>query len=636
MEEKDHKNDLQLQNKKFLKQSVIFGLVKDYSNPAHIPYKDKMFLTPTEKYRIYGKFPVRMTLDVILVILTTLQVVMINVPTSAYTRAVERFFNEIFLQADTPYDVEYQKLKYLYTMEQIINHVRQSRDDFYNLHNMSIGNITMDKPEHSNKINVIINYLNNVKSKEKYLIEQYNMTKDDLWIFNESYTKSQIKNELLKMKSFTMNYKVRTFEPYNFGDYYECFIWSIEQIFSFEKRYHFALSLNIDYSSCDDHSEDGNSFIKGGYWIPTLIVFFSFLNFTLTIRSIAINYQYYMNFKYRYSKSQIEIQRENKPPKKKTKWDMLRSKDKNNIISKLNIVQAVGCLIQFSGGILTLYEEKDVIIVTKYIVGLGAAFAYIMISKYLKFYYQFQTIFSTILKSIPNLVLYFIGTIPIFISFIIFAVANFPYSERHYNFTRVILSLFGMMNGDSILDVINDITQNSYFLGQIYVYSFNILFICVVINIFVSIIEEAFVNSKLKNQNHWIYSFVKKDQNKKEEEGMRVTRGEMKMYDEMRRKNIIRQTLNENKDSNIQTRNENELEYLEDKISIRTNKKRETIKDVDIFSNVLQEAKKEIKNVKKEIEECKESKMKFELNQFLAKRISNLEKLILEVQNSLK
>ena len=391
-----------------------------------------------------------------------------------------------------------------------------------------------------------------------------------------------------------------------------------------------------DYSSCDDHSEDGNSFIKGGYWIPTLIVFFSLLNFIFTIRSIAINYQYYMNFKYRYSKSQIEILRENKPPKKKTKWDMLRTKDKNNIISKLNIVQAVGCLIQFSGGILTLYEEKDVIIVTKYIVGLGAAFAYIMISKYLKFYYQFQTIFSTILKSIPNLVLYFIGTIPIFISFIIFAVANFPYSERHYNFTRVILSLFGMMNGDSILDVINDITQNSYFLGQIYVYSFNILFICVVINIFVSIIEEAFVNSKLKNQNHWIYSFVKKDQNKKEEEGMRVTRGEMKMYDEMRRKNIIRQTLNENKDSNIQTRNENELEYLEDKISIRTNKKRETIKDVDIFSNVLQEAKKEIKNVKKEIEECKESKMKFELNQFLAKRISNLEKLILEVQNSLK
>ena len=185
-----------------------------------------------------------------------------------------------------------------------------------------------------------------------------------------------------------------------------------------------------------------------------------------------------------------------------------------------------------------------------------------------------------------------------------------------------------MMNGDSILDIIQDITQNSYFLGQLYIYSFNILFICVVINIFVSIIEEAFVNSKIKNQNHWIYSFVKKEQN-------RVTRGEMKMYEEMRRKNIIRDVLNEDKKVN-QIQNVNNSEILNDKINIRKSKKRETVKDVDIFSNMIQEAKKEIRNVTKEIEECKESKMKYELNQYLIKRIRKLEKLILDVQNSLK
>ena len=635
---KPKKRELLLPTNKFLKQSVIFGLVKDYSNPEHIPYKDKMFLTPTEKYRIYGKFPMRMVLDIFLIILTTLQIVMINVSTCSYTRAVERFFSEIFLQTEPGFDVEFAKIKYLYTMDQIINHVRQSRDDYFNLHNYSIGNLTMEEPEDSIEIPVIINYLNKDKN-EKDLINQYNMTQNDLWIFNETNSKKNIKDELLKIKSFSMNYKVRTFEPYNFGDYFECFVWNIEQIFSFEKRYHFDVTLKTSYSSCQDHSKDGNFFnyfIKGSYWIPTLIVIFSLLNFILTLRSIAINYQYYMNFKYRYSKSKIEIPRENKPPKKKTKWEMLRPKDKNNIMSKLNYLQAVGCLFQLLGGILTLYEGKDVIIITKYIVGIGAALSYLMLTKYLKFYYQFQTIFNTILKSVPNLILYFIGTLPIFISFIIFAVANFPYSERFYNFTRVILALFGMMNGDAILDIINDLIQNSYFLGQIYVYFFNILFICVVINIFVSIIEEAFVNSKLKNQNHWIYSFVKKDQNKKEEEGIRATRGEMKMYDEMRRKNIIRETLYENKDTNSQIKNESELINLDDKITIRTKKKKETIKDVDMFSNVLQEAKKEIKNVKNEIEECKESKMKYELNQFLAKRISNLEKLILDIQNNLK
>ena len=52
---------------------------------------------------------------------------------------------------------------------------------------------------------------------------------------------------------------------------------------------------------------------------------------------------------------------------------MLRPKDKRNIMSKLNYVQAFGCLIQLFGGILTLYEGKDAIIITKYTVGLGAA-----------------------------------------------------------------------------------------------------------------------------------------------------------------------------------------------------------------------------------------------------------------------
>ena len=636
MEEKEgiKRKELLLPKKNFLKQSVIFGLVNDYSDPDHIPYKDKMFLTPTEKYRIYGKFPVRMILDIILVILTTIQIVMINGHTSSYTRAFERFLNEMFLQNETPYDVEYPKIKYLYTMDQIVSHVQQSRNDFFNLGNLSIGNLTMEKPDIDTKIRVIINYLYNGKNKQNDLIQQYNMSKDDLWIFNETYSKYEIKKELLRMKYFLIHYKVRTFEPYNFGDYYECFDWSIDQYFSFKKRYHFEVSLNIKYSTCKDYSKNGDNFIKGEHWIPVLIVIFSLINLILTLRSIIINYQYYINFKYRYSKSQIEVEREDKSPKYKSKWEILRSKEKNNIISKLNCLQVIQCLFQLFGGILSLYQGRDATTINRYMIGLGAAMGYFLLTRYLNYYYNFQTIFRTIMKSIPNLILYFFGTLPIFISFIIFAVANFPYSERFYSFTRVILALFGMMNGDSILDIINDITQNSYFLGQIYIYSFNILFICVVINIFVSIIEEAFVNSKLKNKNHWIYSFSKKEQKKNEEEGVGVTRGEMKMYEEMRRRNIIRDTLNMNKERNINSK-DNEIKTLNDKVNIRKNKKRETIKDIDIFSNVLQEAKKEIRNVHKEIEDCKESKMKYELNQYLSKRISNLEKLISNVKNSL-
>ena len=380
------------------------------------------------------------------------------------------------------------------------------------------------------------------------------------------------------------------------------------------------------FSSCNDLSKNGNTFIKGNYWIPSIIFILALINFILTMRSLIIGYKYYLTFQYKYSKEKIKIERENKLPKIKKKWEMLREKDKKHFISRFNYLQALGNIIQILGAILSLYEGKEVIVTTKYIVGIGAALSYINLMKYLQYYPNFQTIINTLSKSIPYLILYFIGTLPIFLSFVIFAVANFPYSERFYSFTRVILQLFGMMNGDSIRDIINDVIDNSFFLGHIYIYFFNMLFIGFIINIFVSIIEDSFITSKLKNQDHWIYSFIKKKQNKNEEKS-NISRKEMRLYDEMRRKNMIKNVLTK---SNRNTDNKKDDSVISnEKVLLNLN---ESIKD---FEKSFNSIKDEIKNITLEIKESKDCKMKHELKQFILKRISNLQKLISEEKNSL-
>ena len=324
----------------------------------------------------------------------------------------------------------------------------------------------------------------------------------------------------------------------------------------------------------------------------------------------------------------MKIERENKPPKIKSKWEMLREKDKNNIISRFNYIQLIGNIMQLIGAILSLYEGKEVISTTKYVVGLGAALCYVNLMKYLKFYPNFQTILNTLSKSIPYLILYFIGTLPIFLCFIVFAIANFPYSERFYSFTRVILQLFGMMNGDSIRDVINDCLDNSYFLGHIYIYLFNTLFICFVINIFVSIIEDSFVSSKIKNQNHWIYSLVKKNQYKKEEKS-NISRKEMRLYDEMRRKSLIRNVLSKSREKLNELTDQDINTSDKELLNLSLN---ESIQD---FDRSFDKIKDEIQNITNEIKESKDCKMKHELKQFILKRISNLQKLLSEEQKSI-
>ena len=612
-------------NKKGQK-SLIFGLVKDYSNPSHIPYKDKISLSPIEKYRIYGKFPIRMIFDIALAILTTVQIIMVSGPTTEYTKAVERFFYDAFLQNDDYSEEEVQRIKYIYTMDDLVDMVNKSRDNYYDLNSISLGNFSFNYNENeTNNILVSIDYIN--KENDVELMEEYNMTEEDAWIFNDTYTNLERKKIINQIKTFFIEYKVNSFEPYNFGDYYECFQWDIKQIFDFERRYHFSVTLDMEFTPCQDLTENGNTFIKGCYWIPSFMLIFSLFNFILTVRSLVIAFKYYLNFQYVYSKENIKIERENKPPKIKTKWDMLREKDKKNIVSRINYIQAIGNIAQFLAAALLLYEGSEVIIITKYILGIAAALSYLNLMKYLKYYSHFQTIIFTLLKSIPYLILYFIGTMPLFLPFVVFGIANFPYSERFYSFTRVILNLFGMMNGDSLIDVINDMIDNNFFLGHLYIYLFLFLFICFVINIFVSIIEDSFVSSKMKNQNHWIYSFVKKTDNKNDDKS-KLSRTEMKLRDEMRRKSLIRTALNKagkNEKDNI----EKEKLILNEQGQLNLN---ESIK---YFDQTFNKMKDDIKNITNEIKESKECKMKNELKQFILKRISNLQKLISEEQKSL-
>ena len=42
-----------------------------------IPLKDKLYLSPIDKYRLYGRFPVKMILHFLLIIATASQVILI-------------------------------------------------------------------------------------------------------------------------------------------------------------------------------------------------------------------------------------------------------------------------------------------------------------------------------------------------------------------------------------------------------------------------------------------------------------------------------------------------------------------------------------------------------------------------------
>jgi hypothetical protein len=70
------------------------------------------------------------------------------------------------------------------------------------------------------------------------------------------------------------------------------------------------------------------------------------------------------------------------------------------------------------------------------------------------------------------------------------------------------------MNGDSIYDIAFQLKGMYFVLGQLYSYSFCVLFIVVVMNVFISIIQEAYVyNGKEKGGEWELWKYLKMEGN---------------------------------------------------------------------------------------------------------------------------
>jgi hypothetical protein len=83
-------------------------------------------LGPIERYIKLGIFPWKMIVHILLVIFTIAQCILIINTTTDYSRAQERGLYNIFIDDGDKLDDDYSRNIYLYTVEEIKNHISNS------------------------------------------------------------------------------------------------------------------------------------------------------------------------------------------------------------------------------------------------------------------------------------------------------------------------------------------------------------------------------------------------------------------------------------------------------------------------------------------------------------------------------
>lgn len=113
---------------------------------------------------------------------------------------------------------------------------------------------------------------------------------------------------------------------------------------------------------------------------------------------------------------------------------------------------------------------------------------------YLEHNSHIYSIVLTLKWGAPRVLQFLIGVSPIYFGYALFGTIYFGARIKEFGtLSSSMATLFAVMNGDVILDTFDAFDLHHFSLsGKIYLYSFISLFIYVVLNIFIAIVEEAF------------------------------------------------------------------------------------------------------------------------------------------------
>ena len=489
--------------------------------PAEIPPEDKITLSPLDKYRIYGRFPYHMVIHIMLLIFNSIQALILLPEYTDYFREQEKSFIDTLVNQDFKERKQIARKGYLYDIPSLQNHMSTTMQKMFNANKTFLNNIIFLNEENEDinleYVDMQVFYKINISNfnKEQSPIPisfHYDVTPNFLGPINKNYTDSEIKDYLNIINTFELNYKFKIYMSQYFKEHKICFIWNIRQIYDFSKRAHFEVGLDIKNHQCDECSTLSRIEIimVSHLWVHLI---------SIILASFSVFFCWYDFYEVIHLRKYRRMILKSQKNKKYKNAKLLKEAETiSKAFNKWDILILLSNICQIIGSILGLMQQKNVYGSMDKYIGFGGFLCIISIGKYIDYSPNYSVFNRTVVNSLPDLVPSIGSIIPIFTAFTFLGLMLFWDSERFTCISDIMKALVAVYVGDSVYDVITDITDKNNFLGQIFGYVFTILFIIVVMNVFVAIIQEGFMKTKFENRSYWIYNTLYRNEDLVNEE----------------------------------------------------------------------------------------------------------------------
>ena len=528
--------------------------------------RDKLTLSPIEKYIKYNRYPYKLVLSVGLVILTTLATFNLLNIYSLSGQAQIKVWRSILCLDNPLSDGTVQ----FYTVNDFQNHLQQVFQNLKSLEEILFQKIDATQTTYRIEVIPIFPVADSEIHKKKHKNESYdflnnNTQKQSFFDYNYSFPininegivrpfnmqdDKDIKDFIEKIHKFTFiidNMKLYINTPQKTVDYHTC--WTISVHYSYHEASYILAKQESTFFPCENilESEDNrnedefmlnsvkskktinpinfNQLEYSEKFMGDSIITLHIAIFLFASASLILNLKYIYEMIPVYLQTLIKSKRkkmmtesinipeyndanEIKVFQKKTSrkafktleklfetdkpWHLLTFREKMLFFDLWFILGIIANMCQMWSSILVFFQEisnKEYhgSYMIEILIGFSCFLAWLTMIRYLEYNKNIFTISNILKRSLPQMLLFIIGFIPIYMAYVFLGVSLFWRYEKFKDPNEATMSLFSLIMGDSIFYFLTTI-KGYGLLSLIYFFSFLIIFFMAIQNIFVSII----------------------------------------------------------------------------------------------------------------------------------------------------
>eukprot|EP01080_Neovahlkampfia_damariscottae_P006594 gene6594-10757_t len=475
--------------------SGIFG--------TSIPDDEVLKLNPFEKFTKYKTLPCLQILDILLILSVIVLVIFYTVPRNSYYRHVGTAISENFLPEDFQHSEDsfkqHMHVNFFETHE-IFEDIKHTVDHYYDFVDASTGGFRYIKKKngdirpvkltvqlYSNSIrDFISNKTNPHHSKdsvepfffynpEKPTVEFVTTENPFGSILNVTEEEQRVLSD--RIKSVTQEFSFESIYIHAITYELGCVRWHVKKDYDFSIRHgSIPLKFTYTYSYCN-HMVD-SAFKKITTYLQAFVIIISVL-------SLFFNFTQFGYYIFIFSKKF-----KNGTEKLKRIW---------KYIQWWNVVSAFANILNILGSSILIVniETETIVLAGLFFAGSGAYFT--MVSS-LRNYFHFPRLYflvQALQTGLPGIMRIGIGTFPFFFAYALGGTIWFGHFSRVFETVLTsCVTLFCIMHGDVIRDVFNEAFGLNFFirlLSRVYMFSFVVMIICVILNQFLVTLEESYL-----------------------------------------------------------------------------------------------------------------------------------------------